>query len=79
MIDAVTKKPMKVWGTTGLKTVSVPLTQLDSVRKLFDANNIFYWVSDTAVSFDNHPPRISVEISRREDLAKVQALLDGAA
>ena len=55
MINEMTKKPMKILGDTGLKLLTVPRSQLPEVRTLFDANNVFYWVSDTSISIDDGP------------------------
>lgn len=78
MIDSSTRKPIRVLtdGTSG-PYVMVPVDQLDQVRKLLHANDIPHWVDHHAVSVDGRPAVAVINLGKKTDPRRVQALLDG--
>ncbi len=55
----------------------VPVDQLDQVRELLGGNDILYWVDHIAISVDGRPPVAVINLSKKADPRRVQALLDG--
>jgi hypothetical protein len=55
----------------------VPADQLDQVRKLLDANDIPHWVEHNAISVDGRPAVVVINLGKKTDPRRVQALLDG--
>ncbi len=77
MIDTTTQKPISV--LTGKKAgphFMVRVKQLDQVRTLLDANNIFYWVAEQAISIDGKPEITYINFHRETHPDRVQQLLD---
>lgn len=79
MVSTSTQKPLKViaGGTAG-SYVIVPLEQLDQVRKVLQANAIPHWVDHYAISIDGRPPSVVIDLDRKAEPDRVQALLDAA-
>ncbi len=75
MIDTMTDKPLQVDGGS-YPYIMLPLSQLDTVRALLDANKISYWVDEEALSVDGEPEVIWINLSRKTDPKEVQQLLD---
>jgi len=80
MIDTATQKPIRVasGGASG-PYLRVPKEQLDQVRKLLQANDIPHWVDHYAISVDGRPPVVVINLGKKTDPHRVQALLDDAA
>lgn len=78
MIDVTTKEPLYVsdGGTAG-PYIMVPLSQLDDLKRLLDANQVSYWVDNNAISLDGEPYIAFVNFGRDVDAGAVQAMLDG--
>jgi hypothetical protein len=78
MIDSSTRKRIRVStdGTSG-PYVMVPVDQLDQVRKLLHANDIPHWVDHNAISVDGRPAIVVINLGRKADPCRIQALLDG--
>ena len=77
MIDMVTRKRIEVEADEGGGGYfDVPLDQLDMVVALLEANAIPHWPSEEALSMDDGPFMIMVELPSRVDPALVQRLLD---
>ena len=77
MIDVTTSKPLSVsiHGEGG-PYIMVPVAQLDKVRALLDANRVFYWADEEAISLDGKPEIAFINLGHRADPALVQRLLD---
>jgi len=80
MIDSHTKRPLTVStdGDAG-PYIMVPVVQIDEVRRLLDANNVWYWVDEVAISLDGRPEITVVNLGRDADPVVVQTILDNAA
>ena len=78
MTDAATQEPLRVStdGTAG-PYISVPVSQLDEVKRLLDDRGIHYWVEENAISWDGGPYIVVVNLGREGDANAVQAILDG--
>ena len=77
MIDMVTRKRIEVESDEGGGGYfDVPLDQLEPVVALLEANTIPHWPSEEALSMDDGPFMIIVELPRRVDPVVVQRLLD---
>jgi hypothetical protein len=77
MIDAITKKPMKVTPVQdGGPLVYLPATQLDEVLKLFRDAGLLCWPSPEVMSFNGGPATGYVQLSRNVKAETAQALLD---
>ena len=57
----------------------VSVDQLDQVRKLLVDNDIPHWADHNAISVDGRPAVVVVNLGKRSDLSRVQAILDAAA
>ena len=79
MIDQCTNKPLYVStdGDTG-PYIMVPVTQIDVVRALLNADGIRYWVDEDAISFDGKPEVTVVNLGRDSDAQAIQKILDDA-
>jgi len=78
MIDATTREPLHVsTDGEGGSYIMVPVTQLDRVRALLDANRISYWVDEEALSLEGKPEITFINLDHPVDPARVQQLLDG--
>jgi hypothetical protein len=78
MIDTTTRKPLCVsTDGEGGPYIMVPVTQLDKVRALLDANKVFYWVDEEALSLEGKPEITFINLDHPGDPAMVQRLLDG--
>jgi hypothetical protein len=79
MIDAQTRKPLRLeTDEIALPLLRVPVDQLDEVRDRLNCHSIRYWVDTQMVSIDNGPYIAFVIFDRREDPARIQAILDEA-
>jgi hypothetical protein len=77
MIDVTTKKPLTVSNEyPPAPYISLPVSQVEEVRRLLDSRNIGYWVDDIAISFDGNPEETVINLNRGTDVAVVQAILD---
>jgi hypothetical protein len=77
MIDAKTRKPLRIeTDEIALPLLTVPVDQLDEVRDRLNRHSIRYWVDTQVVSIDNGPYIAVVIFDRREDPARIQAILD---
>ena len=79
MIDAGTKKPLhiKTYPNAGA-LLTVPVDQLEHVRERLNRHSIRNWVETQVISIDDGPEIAFVNFDRREDPARIQAILDGA-
>jgi hypothetical protein len=59
-------------------SLRLPLAQLDQVREVLDRHGFRYWADFFAISLDHKPPVIVIDFDRREDAARIQAVLDEA-
>jgi hypothetical protein len=77
MIDMVTRKRIEVEPDEGGGgCFEVPLDQLDAAVALLKANAIPHWPHEEALSMDDGPFMMMVELPRRVDPVVVQRLLD---
>jgi hypothetical protein len=76
MIDAKTGTPLRI-RTDEIAGSShhVPADQLDQVRERLNRHSIRYWVDTQMVSINNGPYIAFVYFDRREDPARIQAIL----
>jgi hypothetical protein len=77
MIDMITHKRLSVSteGDAG-PYIMVPLTQLERVKALLDADKCSYWVDEEVISLDGKPEVAVINLARRSDPKRVQHLLD---
>jgi hypothetical protein len=79
MIDAATQKPLRIKTYENADPLlRVPVEQLDQVRDRLNRHSIRYWVETQVISIDNGPYIAFVNFDRREDPARIQAILDEA-
>jgi hypothetical protein len=79
MNDTTTQKPLQVlnYANTGKGgTIIVPMDILDKVKTVLDANKVFYWVDEEALSIDDGPEVTFITLSQKCDPNKVQQILD---
>ncbi|MCE9533030.1 MAG: hypothetical protein K8T89_18180 [Planctomycetes bacterium] len=79
MTNVMTKNPLRV--SNDNKTwpyLSLPVSQLDDVRRLLDRDGIRYTVSPNFLSFDDEPPVTIIRFGRDSDGVAIQAILDHA-
>jgi hypothetical protein len=77
MTDVTTKKPLHVsTESTAGPYISLPVSQLDEVRRLLDGRRIFYWVEENAISLNGAPYVAVINLGRAGDAVAVQAILD---
>lgn len=80
MTDTASRGPIRVLtdGTSG-PYIMVSLELLEKVRKLLAENDVPHWVDHHAISVDGRPAVTVINLGRRADSRRVQALLDAAA
>ncbi len=79
MIDQTTRKRLTVTPVQNSRPyIRVPMDQLEAVRQLLDTNQIRYWVDEIAVSLDDEPEVIVVNLGWECDAKVVQQILDRA-
>lgn len=77
MIDAETKKLLRVWGEESEWPWTVlPVSQLDEVRQLLDKHGIQYTVAEHYLSVNEGPFVAFIRLKRGTDGKAVQAILD---
>jgi hypothetical protein len=79
MIDTTTRQRLEVstdWGWGAEAYIVLPLTQLDQVKALLDANKISYWVDEEVLSIDGKPEIAWINLEDGTNPARVQSLLD---
>jgi len=77
MTDVTTQQPLRVStdGNAG-PYITVPVSQLDEVKRLLDRADIQYWVDENVISFDGSPEIAEINLGREADASAVQAVLD---
>ena len=77
MTDSTTHQPLHVStdGTAG-PYITVPVSQLDEVKRLLDAKRIRFWVEENAISWEGAPYVAVINLGREGDPDAVQAILD---
>jgi hypothetical protein len=77
MIDTTTLKPLCVSkdGDAG-PYIMVPVSQLDKVIALLEANKVSYWVDEEGISLDGKPEVAVINLAHRSDSTGIQRLLD---
>jgi hypothetical protein len=79
MINAETQKPLRIRTYEDAPSLlTVPVDQLDQVRERLNRHSVRYWVETQVISIDNGPYIAFVNFDRREDPARIQAILDEA-
>ena len=78
MTDVTTRKPLHVIDTEAGPFMDLPYSQLEEVRRILDANRIYYWVDGYAYSFDDGPETTKIFFGHAGNAAAVQAILDEA-
>ena len=77
MIDTASQKPLLVSTEYPLiPYITLPISQVDEVRRLLDSRNIGYWVDEIAISFNGDPEETVINLNRGTDAVAVQAILD---
>lgn len=77
MIDSQTQKPVKVTTSeTAGSYIMVSLDQLARVRERLDQHKISYWADSHAISLDDKPAIVFINLGLSEDAKRVQEILD---
>ncbi len=77
MIDTTTCQHLYVSTDGGAGPyIMVPVSQLDKVKALLDANKVPYWVDEEAISLDGKPEVAIINLDHGSSPAVVQSLLD---
>ena len=77
MIDVTTQEPLRVEGGGGEPSLlTVPVCQLEQIRRLLDSHGIPYEVDEYAISMDGGPEETLLYFSRKVDPHAIQAILD---
>ena len=78
MTDVITNKPLRVTVIgTARPYIELAFSQLETVRKLLDAQAVPYWVDDMVISFNGGPEMAIIHLAWKANPATVQAILDG--
>jgi len=77
MISSVTQKPLVVTRDHPLYSdITVPVSQLEEVKRLLDAHHIQYEVDEDYYSFDDEPEVTFINLRRGTNAEQVQQILD---
>lgn len=80
MINVMTKKPLRVWSEeTEWPWLSLPVSQLDEVRRLLEERGICYSVDENYVSINERPFTALIKLRRGTDGKMIQTILDSVA
>jgi hypothetical protein len=78
MTKTNTTLPLKIYAEHGNHPyIRVPLTQLETIKKLLDEDGHVYRVFEYAISHDGKPLTAIIDLDRRADLKAIQTVLDG--
>lgn len=78
MIDSASKKWLRVLTDAPRSGpyIMLPVDQLEAVRRLFDANQVHYSVSELSVSLDGKPAVTTITLGRGANAKSIQSMLD---
>lgn len=77
MLDANTKQPLRVSPIdTGGGRIRIPAAQRAAVATLLQAHGVRHWVGEDVYSFNGGPEYGFISLSKNEDAATIQAILD---
>jgi hypothetical protein len=77
MTDVTTNQRLEVSvGGNARAYITLPLSQLDTVRRLLDSRGIRYWVDDYVISMNGEPEEALINLARETNASEVQELLD---
>ena len=77
--DTATNQPLVVQDHETGPYMIVPMTQVESVRQLLEANGVRFWVAHQSTSVNGKPYMSWVNIARGTDVKRVQAIFDAVA
>jgi len=77
MTDATTQQRLRVStdGTAG-PYITVPVSQLDEIKRILDDRRIRYWVEENSISWEGSPYVTVINLGREGDADSVQVILD---
>ncbi len=79
MRDLITQERVTVNAEgTGGPYIMVPVDQVDAIEGILKANHVSHWTDSDAISLDNKPAIIVINLGRGADAENVQRLLDKA-
>jgi hypothetical protein len=80
MLDSYTKQPIRFLDDEATGPYNeVRLHQVDAVEKLLQAHAIPYWAEEHAISVDDEPAEVVINVRKGVDPRAVQEILDRAA
>jgi hypothetical protein len=80
MIDTATQKPIRVEvDPASGPYIRVSVNHLEQVRKLLTESGTSYWGDKLVISVNGRPAEATINLSKRSDPGRVQALLDAVA
>jgi len=69
-------KPIKVGTTSAGPYIRITVDQLERLKQLLTAHDVKFWVDHYAVSIDGLPAVTDVNLGRKGDPIRAQAILD---
>ncbi len=69
-------KPIQVGTTSAGPYIRITVDQLERVKQLLSDHGVKYWVDHLAVSVDGQPAVTDVNLGRKGDPIRAQAILD---
>ena len=77
MIDATTQKPLRISPYGRIRPyIRLPLGQLKEVRQVLEAKGVYHTVDENAISLDDGPFIVTIDLGRGADTEAIQAILD---
>ena len=76
MTDSSPRKHVRVSTAGAWSHIMVTVDKLDEVRNILSENDIRHWVEHNTISIDGRPAVAFVNLDKRCDPIRVQALLD---
>jgi len=77
MTDVTSNKPLRVSGKAGAwPYINLPFSQLEEVRRLLDGHGVRYSVTENAISLNDGPFFIVIDLGRDGNPEAVQRVLD---
>ncbi len=77
MTDVTTNQRLRVSaGGNARAYITLPVSQLETVRRLLDTRGIRYWVDEYFISMNGEPEEALINFPRETNASRVQELLD---
>jgi hypothetical protein len=77
MTEALDPRSVRLWrGAFDFLNIAIPVSRLEQLKRLLEANGISYYVDEVTITMDDEPEFTTLELGRSADPEVVRRLLD---